>query len=248
MQNKFESHVYCTSVKCASVVYVFGGKFRVQPNGDPITIDLLADGTEEVKFHFFGTPDVGHQISDIISAYSILSRGIPAGFIPKKEALAMVDNPDHPIHYCFRALNERDRFHQLYFEAARGRVRPSKQAGAFSIQDTQLAACLGASGHKEIGYTFDGKSAHFEFSQNDDVSLLSNAYSAAWNIMTLPPGHSIYWMKSVLDRRNEILIEKRKVEPFYTEKRGGEDALKIIKTPLHISNENLEKSKKYIHQ
>lgn len=247
MQPRLESHVFCTSVKCAAVVHVFGGKFREPPLGDPITIEISQEGIEEVKFHFYGNPEIGHQISDIIAAYSILSRGIPNGFSPKRETLAMVSNTEHPLHACFRALNERDRFHQIYFEAARGRVKPSCAANAISTNDTLLAACLGASGHKEIGYTFDGRAAHFEFENNSETQKLQDAYCSAWNIMKLPNGHPIYWMKSVLDRRNEILMEKRRVEPFYIEKRGGDDALKIIKTPLHISKENLEKSKKYIN-
>lgn len=247
MQPRLDSHVFCTSVKCASVVFVFGGKFREYPHGDPITIDILKDGSEETKFHFFSSPDIGHQIADIISAYSILTRGIPQGFKPKKEVMDMVNNQDHPIHACFRSLNERDRFHRIYIEASRGRVRPSPSEDALSINDTLLAACLSALGHQEIGHLFNGRSAYFQFENKPEIKDLMKAYDAAWNEMLLPAAHPLYWMKSVLDRRNEILIEKRKVEPFYVEKRGGDDALKVIKTPLHITKENLEKSKKYIN-
>jgi hypothetical protein len=238
-----DSHAYCTSVKCAAVVWVFGGKFRVQPSGDPITVEIDGSGKEDAKYHFFGTPDVGFQIADIISAYSILARGVPSGFSPKREVLAMIENKDHPIHCCFKALTERDRLHRLYLEAVSGKVKPSGDSGAFSTNLTMLAACLVASGHKEIGYRLDGQKALFEFDSSPEVLQLVEAYQGAWEIMLLPNGHPLYWMKSVLDRRNEILIEKRKCEPFYVEQKGN----RIIKTPLHITDENLEKSKKYIN-
>lgn len=244
----FESHVHCTSVKCAAVVHVFGGKFR-QP--DPITHEILADDSEEIKYFFKADPANGFLIADLISAYSILSRGIPPGHVPRRETLAILESKDHPIHACFSALNERDRFHRLYFEAAKGNLRVP-EGPTFSTKETMLAACLSALGHKEIGWTFDGKSAWFHFRPDPVVHQMAEAFTAAWATMLLPLAHPLYWMKSVLERRKELVdykngklrdLNNRTLEPCYRENQG----MRTILTPVHTSPENLEKSKKYLN-
>jgi hypothetical protein len=255
MSRRLEAHAFCTSVKCAAVVYTFGGRFRRPPDGDPITHEIFSGGREEIRYHFFGNPEQGIAIANLICAYSIMTRGVPEGMTPKSEVIAVVKDETHPIHACFRALNERDRLHQLFFEAARGKSKPF--AGqSISTSNTKLAAAVCSSGHKEIGVRFDGKAAHFEFEDTPEVKKLADAYDAAWAILFLPQGHPIYWMKSALDHRDEILIQKRDtiksdgtrgVEPFYVEQRGGEEHLRITKTPVHISAANLEKSKKYLN-
>lgn len=258
MQRRLDYHAFCTSVKCAAVVYTFGGKFRQPPDGDSITHEIYADGSEDIRYHFFGSPDQGLVISDLISAYSILTRGVPRGFVPKPEAMAIVNDKDHPIHACFRALNERDRLHEAYFKAA----RTGDFSGAIYRDDeyktlnTKQAASLCALGHKEKYVVFDGQKAYYCFENSVDVVAIASAYDAAWDKLVFPQDHPLYWMKSALDHRDEILLLKRDfiksdgtrgVEPFYVEQRGGEEHLRVTKTPMHILPANLEKSKKYLN-
>lgn len=244
-----QSNPWCTSVKCASVVYVFGGKLR-QP--DPIEIVLDAEGREDVRY-CFESDDIsqGFAIGDLICAYSILTRGIPKGIVPRKETLDICNDSKHAIHHCFRSLNERDRLHRIYFEAQAGHAK-AFHGECLSTSQTKLAASLAASGHKECGVTWDGKSAFFQFREDVEMRKLADAYDAAWSLMLLPKDHPIYWMKSVLDRRDELLGYKngklkdmngKIIEPMYREQRGG----KTIFTPLHASKESIEKSKKYLN-
>lgn len=244
-----QSNPWCTSVKCASVVYVFGGKLR-QP--DPIEITLDEAGKEDVRYCFQSDDiSLGFAIGDIIAAYSILTRGIPPGIVPRKETLDICNDPKHAIHSCFLALNERDRLHRLYFEAQAGRGK-DQGPNHFATSQTKMAASLSALGHKVEGVTWDGKSAHFQFQENEEMRKLADAYDAAWGLMLLPKDHPIYWMKSVLDRRDELLGYKngklkdmngRIIEPMLRERRGG----KVVLTPIHATKETIEKSKKYIN-
>jgi hypothetical protein len=257
MNNDSQTHTFATSIKCAATAITLGAKLR---QTDPITITLDNAGKEDCRFWFQKTTAHGQEVSDVIAAYSHMSRGArPNCASPSKEAVNLIQNPKHPIHACWKALAERDRLHQLVLDYRKGGIKPNTTS-EFRTNKTKLAAAMCASGFKEQSVSWDGKSAWFVFQENEEMENLWKAYEAAWETMLLANDHPIYFMKAALDRRDELLCLKnlgitengsiaqntsevsQKVEPYIIEQRGQ----KMILTPINITPENLRKSQQYL--
>lgn len=240
MNNNSETHTFATSIKCASTVITLGARLR---SIDPITITIDSNGREETRFWFQKETSSEKNVSDLVSAYSFISRGgMKSGFNqPSKEAIAIINNGNHPLYTCFNALQERDRLHTLVLNERKGTAKTFSPYGSLT-NNTKLAAVLCASGYKEKKVLWDGVSVWFQFEDCAEVQDIRNVYEAAWGIMLRDPKDPIYFMKSVLDRREELFTLKNKAEPFIVERHGN----KTILTPVNISSENLKKSQQYL--
>lgn len=236
----FSNHVYCTSVKCAAAVSTLTPLIGV-------CREINQQGREDGRFFFDPETKQGEQTEDIISAFSILTRGgiNPQMNRPNAEVCKMVNEGTHAIHVCHKALTERDRLHNVYRKSMVEAVRLASEEN-FAHNSTPLAACLSALGHSEIGHAFDGKSCFFLFEKSDEIKVLIEAFYAAWNELLLPFGHPLYWMKSCLQKREEILKLYNASIPYYAEKSGGEQSMKVVMTPVNVTPDQMEKAKKYL--
>lgn len=258
MNNNSESHIFATSIKCAATIITLGARIR---SVDSVTITIESTGREDCRFWFQKETATGGEASDLIAAYSFISRGgIKNGVAkPSKEAALIINNGKHPLYTCFHVLQERDRLHGLVLDARKRTAKAFSPYGNIT-NNTKLAAILTASGHKEKEVLWDGVSVWFVFEDKAEVQDIRNTFEAAWGIMLKDPQHPIYFMKSVLDRREELFALKnhgvnkdgdvarsiynsrQKPEPFIIERQGS----KTILTPVNITDENRKKSQQYL--
>jgi hypothetical protein len=249
---------FATSIKCAATVLTLGARLK---NEEPISVNINTKGQEEIRYHFETHTGKGIKVQDLISAFSIIARGglKPGLAEPSPEALSVIKDAQHPLHVCQKALAERDRLHELVLIAAKGIAYPITQTEDLT-NDTKLAACLSVLGHQPSNIKWDGRRGWFFYNASAEINKFWIAYEAAWGTLTLEPSHPMYFMKTALERREELFCLRkygvkedgrvarnehesfRKVEPYIIEKRGA----KIILTPVNITPENLEKAQKYL--